>query len=138
MKRVFAHKRPSAKRRGATAVEFALAAPILFLFVFASVEFARANMIFNTIENAAYEGARRGVVPGATEPDCKAATQTLLDIVGIKNSTVTVDPTTINESTESVTVTVDVPMTVSNGYVASHFFLGKTLSVSITLPRESN
>jgi len=134
MKRFSLQKPKPSKRRGATAVEFALAAPILFTFVFLSVEFARANMIFNTIENAAYEGARRGVVPGATKDDCDTAAQTLLDIVGIQNSTVTTTP--IDENTTEVTVTVDVPMTTSNGYVASKFFLGETLTATVTLPRE--
>ena len=42
----------------------------MFLFMFAGMEFSRANMIRNVIENAAFEGARQGVVPGADAADC--------------------------------------------------------------------
>jgi len=39
-----------------TAVEFALVLPILLIFVFGEFEFARVNMLRNTMENAAFEG----------------------------------------------------------------------------------
>jgi len=124
-------------RQGAVAVEFALAAPVLFLFVFASVEFSRVNMIRNTIENAAYEGARRGVLPGATAANCAAVTQDLLDIIGVADSTITVNPMVILADTEEVTVTVEVPMTMANGYITPMYYLGRTLRAAVTLPRET-
>ncbi len=96
-------------RQGAVTVEFALAAPVLFMFVFASIEFSRVNMIRNTIENAAYEGARRGVLSGATAANCAAVTQDLLDIIGVADSTITVTPLVILANTQDVTVTVEVP-----------------------------
>ena len=45
-------------RHGVAAVEFALTVPFLFLFIFATYELGRANMIMHTTEAAAYEGAR--------------------------------------------------------------------------------
>ncbi len=54
-------------------VEFAICFPLLLLFFFAAFEFCRANMIRQTADNAAYEGARRAIVPGATAEDARAA-----------------------------------------------------------------
>ena len=124
------------RQRGAVTVEFAFTLPLLLLFVFSGFELSRVNMMRNSIENAAYEGARRGIVPGATAADCEATTQTILDIIDIKNSSITVTPTTIDANTETVTVSVEVPLTQSNGYVTPRFYLGKVLRASITLPRE--
>jgi Flp pilus assembly protein TadG len=125
------------KRKAAVTVELAIAAPILFLVVFGSIEFARANMIRNTMENAAYEGARRGVPPGATAANCEAAAQSMLDIIGVVNSTVTVTPGVIQPSTEEVTVTVSVPLA-TNSYILPRYVSATTLQASITLPRESD
>ncbi len=131
--------RPASRnhRRGAVTVEFAIAAPVLFLFVFAGVEFSRVNMIRNTIENAAYEGARRGVLPGATAANCEAVTQDLLDRIGVTDSTITVTPPVILADTQDLTVTVEVPMTMDNGYITPKYYLGTTLRASVTLPRET-
>ena len=129
-------RRKNARRSGATAVEFALVVPILLLFVFTALEFSRANMLRNTIENAAFEGARQGIIPGATASDAKTAAEDLVNSLQINDSTVTVSPSTIVASTEFVTVTVTAPMTMANHYVTPRFFLGKTPSASITLPRE--
>lgn len=125
------------RRSGAAVVEFAISAPVLFLMVFACIEFARANMIRNTIENAAYEGARSGILPGATSENCKAVAQELVRIIGVKEYSIAVEPEVIREDSQEVTVAVEVPMTVVNGYITPRFYLGRMLRASITLPRET-
>lgn len=124
-------------RRGAVTVEFALALPILLLFTFAGLEFSRVNMIRNTAINAAYEGARKGIVPGATAADCEAAATELLNFVEINGGTVVASPSPIQPSTDAVTVTVTVPITSANAFITPEFFLGKTIVTSVTLPREA-
>jgi len=124
------------RRRGVTTVEFALVLPMLLLIVFGAFEFSRANMLRNSIENAAFEGVRRGIIPGATASEAQTAAQDLLDILRINDSAITISPATIDDNTESVTVTVSAPMTMANHYVMPKFFLGKTLTASITLPCE--
>lgn len=123
-------------RRGVTSVEFAMTAPILFLLLLAAFEFSRVYALYHTCEIAAAEGARRGIVPGATAADCQTAAADELTLVGIKNYTVTVSPSTILTNTETISVTANVPVTLANGYILPRFFLGKTLSKTITLPRE--
>ena len=65
-------------RRGAAMSEFAIVAPLLFLFFFAAFEFCRVAMIRHTADNAVYEGCRAGVIPGATtgEADCTCKWET--------------------------------------------------------------
>jgi Flp pilus assembly protein TadG len=51
--------------RGATILETALVLPILFAVIFGILEFGRAYNIFQTVTNAAREGARYSVAPFA-------------------------------------------------------------------------
>ncbi len=107
-------------RRGAVTVEFALTVPILFLLIFASIEFSRFNMIRNAAANAAYEGCRRATVPGATAAQAQASASSVLTAAAITGSTVTVSPGTIATDTKIITVTVSVP-TAANSWVAAAF-----------------
>lgn len=122
-------------RQGAVVVEFAICAPLLFFFFFAAMEFSRANMIRQSVENAVYEGSRRGIVPGATADDCRNAAQVVLNTVSVNDAQVTVVPSVITQDTSEVTVSITVPMN-SNSWVAPLFFEGKNISNSMTLRRE--
>lgn len=122
-------------RSGAVVVEFAICAPILFMFFFAALEFSRVNMIRQTIENATYEGSRRGIVPGATADDCRNAAQAVLNTVSTNNATVNVSPSVITSNTSQVTVSISVPIN-DNSWVSPFFFKNKTLSNSMTMRRE--
>ncbi|WP_425397521.1 TadE/TadG family type IV pilus assembly protein [Aeoliella sp.] len=122
-------------RRGTTTVEFALCAPILFLFTFASFEYSRVNSLRQTAENAVYEGCRRGIVPGATVADVQASTQLVLDSVFTRNSTIAVTPSVITEDTSEVTVDVTIPLD-DNSWVFPNFFKGREVSSTLTLARE--
>lgn len=87
----------------------ALCLPILLMLLFGSYELARANMILHSTESAAYEGARTGIIPGATQEKIRESARVSLTAVGINNFTVNVDPRVIDETTENVSVTVLVP-----------------------------
>jgi Flp pilus assembly protein TadG len=104
------YRRRSMRRAcwGVVTVEFAICAPILFFFFFAALEFSRVNMIRQSVENAVYEGSRRGIVPGATAADCRAAAQNVLNTVMARNATIDVTPAVIVQDTPEVTVAVAV------------------------------
>lgn len=64
-------------RTGQNLVEFALVAPLLFLFTFGIMEFGWAFYVYSELSNAAREGARYAAVHGelcAQNPPCQLAT----------------------------------------------------------------
>lgn len=125
------------KTRGVTAVEFAMTAPLLFLFCLAGIEFSRANMLRHTAAIAASSGARQGIVAGATTKDCYDAAQAELTAVGIKEAAIQVLPSVITDETEMVAVGVSIPVTVSNAYVVPRFFVGGSMIRSAAITREA-
>jgi Flp pilus assembly protein TadG len=116
-------------------VEFAICVPILLLFFFAALEFSRVNMIRQTVENAIYEGCRRGIVPGATAANCRAAAQAVLNTISVQSATINVSPAVITRDTPQITVDIAIPVN-NNSWVAPLFFDGKVVSNSMTLRRE--
>ena len=110
-------------------------APIFFLLIFGGIEFASVHITQCAMENAAFEGARKGIVPGATVEQCKARAEALMEGAGINEFAVSVTPATITSSTDSVKVSVAVPMTVENKFGLSAFFNDTTLVKAIELPR---
>ena len=129
------HNNKRNRRRGATAVEFAITAPVVFLFFFAAYEFSRANMVRHTIEIAAYEGARRGIVPGATAADVSTRVNAVLAPSGMGGAIVSLTPSVIDRSTREVTVNVEVPLD-GNGWILPRFVGGLSLESASTLARE--
>jgi len=122
-------------RRGATVVEFALVAPIFFLFLLTSFEFGWLNVMRHTADNAAYEAARNAMVPGATAAEAVAKANSILKIVGARDAKVTVTPSVLTTSTKEVTVAVDLPMN-RNALIVPHFTKDRTLHSSSTLRTE--
>ncbi|MGC4005534.1 MAG: pilus assembly protein [Pirellulales bacterium] len=136
---LFSSARRNRKRRplqrGAALVEFALVAPILFMFFMACIEFSRINMIRNSIAISAYEGARRGIIPGATAAQAEATARASLAATGITPQSVTVSPATLTTSTEVVTVTVTAAGA-NNLWISPLFSGGMVLTKSASLSRE--
>jgi Flp pilus assembly protein TadG len=122
-------------RSGATAVEFAIVAPIFFLFLMAAFEFGWLNVLRHTADNAAYEAARAAMVPGGTAADARAKANSILSVIKARNVKVTVTPSVITTSTDHVTVAIDVPLS-SNALVTPHFTSNKTIHCSATLRTE--
>ncbi len=85
------HRHTSHTRAGAALVELALVLPILFLFFVGIVEVSRILLLQHSIDTAAYEGARAGMVPGATAAEAKAAAVQLLTAARLKDATISID-----------------------------------------------
>ncbi|MEZ6126074.1 MAG: TadE/TadG family type IV pilus assembly protein [Planctomycetaceae bacterium] len=128
------NRRPS-RRRGATIVEFAFVAPVFFTLLFAAIEFASLSTIRNTCNNAAYEGARKLVIPGAVADTGKTEAERIMGIVGVDTLTVTVTPSVIDDTTTSVTVRVEVPYA-DNAMFVPIFTGNVTLTAEVTLKTE--
>lgn len=114
----------------------AITLPILFLFVFTCVEFARMNVIRHSVDNAAYEAARRAIVPGATAADAESVARSILATVGTKGVSVSVTPAQIRLDTPEVRVDISVACD-QNGFITPVFFRGKQLTGRSTLRREA-
>src|SRR5210317_459873 len=82
-------------RRGATVVEFAVVAPVFFILLFGGIEFAILSTIRATSHNAAYEAARKLVIPGADPAVGIAEAERIMGVIGVDTLTVTVTPTVI-------------------------------------------
>ena len=124
-------KLSSRRRTGATSVEFAIVAPIFFTLVIASLEFGRLNIIRHTADQAAYEAARFAMVPGATAAEARSKAESMLKIVGARDSKITI----VGPTDDKVTVTVDVPLN-TNGWIAPKFTQNKTIHATSTLKTE--
>ena len=113
-------------RRGASIVEFAVVAPIFFLFVFGMIEFGRMLMVQQLITNAAREGARVAILPGSTTSQVNTAVTNYLT-GSVSGATISVNPDPPTSATygSAVTVTVSVPFS-SVSWTPKPFFLGST------------
>lgn len=123
------------QRSGAAVVEFAIVAPIFFLFLMAAFEFGWLNVLRHTADNAAYEAARTAMVPGATAAEAIAKANSILSIIKTRNATVTVTPAVLTSGSDHVTVTIDIPMS-KNALVVPRFTKNTTIHCSATLRTE--
>lgn len=97
------------RRRGATIAEFAVVCPVFFMLMFAGMEFSILSTIRSTANNAAYEAARKLVIPGAKADMGSDEAKRIMAVVGVRNLEVTVTPSVINDQTQEVTVKLDIP-----------------------------
>jgi len=123
------------QRRGATIAEFAIVAPVFFVLLFTGIEFSALNTIRCTANNAAYEGARKLVIPGASAATGSTEAERIMAIIGVRNLTVTVIPSTLTDETREVTVRVSVPYD-SNAIIMPWFTGGLVINSESTLRTE--
>jgi Flp pilus assembly protein TadG len=90
--------------RGTALLETALTLPLILLVSVSIFEFGRAYQMEQVLTNAAREGARVAVLPGASSSDVESR------VVGYLNS-----GQVPNASTASVIVTPNVPITIGAG-----------------------
>ena len=126
-------------RRGAAAVEFAVVAPLFFLMVFGMIEFGRMIMVQQVITNASREGARMGVLDGATTASVQAAVQNYLQGASVQGAQVTVNPDPPSSAGYGAPVTISVSVNFNQvSWLPSPMFLGgQSLSATSVMRRET-
>ena len=126
---------PSRKRRGAAAVEFAIIAPVFFMFIIGITEFGRAMMVQQTITNASRVGSRQAIVEDAVSADIQTSVLAYLTSNTVNGATVTVTPADLSTVGfgDNVVVTVSVPYDSVTWLPTSWFLAGQTLSASTTM-----
>ena len=124
------------RRRGATAVEFAFAAPALFAVIFVCAEFSRMSLMRDLAHHAAYEAARAVIVEGADSADALAVASSVVGRVGAKDVQVNVnDGEEITFDTDVVTVEVTIPME-KNSFFFSSVYEGRVIRATVSLNTE--
>jgi hypothetical protein len=122
-------------RTGAAAVEFAIVAPIFFIFMLGSLEFGRLNVIRHTADQAAYEAARQCMVPGATAAEARQHARRMLRIVGARGAQVAVTPAVLGPDVDEILVTVEVPLN-QNGWLTPRFTKNRSIEAMSRLRTE--
>jgi Flp pilus assembly protein TadG len=89
------------RRRGAALVETALVLPIFFGVVLGIIEFGRAFMVAQLLNNAAREGTRAAIMSGSTNTEVETAVKDFAS-------------STIGVSADLLTVTIDVSPATGN------------------------
>lgn len=130
-------RRGTQRHAGHVTVEMAVVLPIAFAFFFGAVETTRINTIINAAENAAYEGARVGILPGATKGRIKKAAREILDAALITGGSITITPDPLTDDDEPITVTVKIPLN-KNFWGENNLGKGKKVTRSCTLTRETS
>ena len=90
MSRSWRGARSSQREDGASALEFALVAPFLFMFLFAIVSFGVILAQMMALNNGAREGARFGVVDEKTCSQIASAARDASSAVAVNTASVTV------------------------------------------------
>jgi Flp pilus assembly protein TadG len=129
------------KRRGASTVEMAFAAPLLILMVFGIMEIAHAFMVQHLMQDAARQGCRAGLLPYATNSSVTSTSNQLLMSEGITTATINIlvngsagDVAQAN-SGDAVTVNITVPSSDISIVPGLGYLTGQT-HASVTLRRE--
>ncbi|MGD0901169.1 MAG: TadE family protein [Thermoguttaceae bacterium] len=123
------------RRRAAAAVEFAVCVSVLFLVIFAIIEFSRLSQLQHAVRQAALEGARTGMTLDATTTTTQNKANQILNMVGVTDGTVTVSPNPLAYTSPSVSVTVSVDPA-GNSWWMQFLTAGHPLTATITLDRE--
>ena len=125
------------KRWGVAAVEFAVVAPVFFLFVFGLIEFGRAIMVQQMITNASREGARLAVLDGTTTAEVETTVEGYLSTIEGASVTVNPDPPENAGFGQPVSVTVSVGFDQVSWLPSPMFLNGRVLSATTAMRRES-
>ncbi|WP_345688785.1 TadE family protein [Novipirellula caenicola] len=103
-----------ATRMAASAVEFALVAPLMIAFTFGLVELGRMMLVKQTATHASREGARIAVRPAATTSEVVERVNDELALMGIQDATVETVPSSIETATSGGIVTVRIAIDISS------------------------
>jgi Flp pilus assembly protein TadG len=127
------------KRRGASAVEFAIVAPVFFLVVLGIIEFGRMVMVQQVITNAAREGARIAVLDSATPARVTQRVNDYLTAASLRGATITMTPNPPASATFDQPVTVEVRLPFSAVSALSRPFMssGTVLTARSVMRRET-
>jgi len=122
-------------QKGGTLLEGAITLMLFFTLIFGVLEFGRAYNLYQTITNAAREGARYSVAPFSgtsnlpNTTQVQARVQQYLDSVGARNTTISVDQTSAGTVNGVNTVYTTIQVTAPYSFI---FFPFGTVNMQTT------
>lgn len=127
-------------RRAAAVVEAAICIPVIIILMFGTLEISAGFFLQESLEIAAYEGARTGVKRRATR---EQAIQRVQDILAARNvelgdsGSITIEPADFStlEALDPITVTVTAPSTGNSALIFDHV-VGRMVTGSVRMARE--
>ncbi|MFQ5973899.1 MAG: TadE/TadG family type IV pilus assembly protein, partial [Alphaproteobacteria bacterium] len=121
---------------GSVAVEFAILAPVLMIFLFGIIEFGSLLYVHNNMENAARETARRMAVGALSAADAQQYADNFLAYSGMTFTVAASEPDPTDPTDTDVSVTISVPMA-DAAMVGFPVPLGGTLQAGVTMRSET-
>lgn len=130
-------RRARLERRGASAVEFAIVAPLFFMLVFGCIEFGRALMVQQILTNASRVGAREAITLNATASEVMTTAANYASSTSVSGVTVAVSPDpAAAQAGDMVSVTVSVPFNNVSWIPAPWFMGGASLDATSVMRKE--
>lgn len=125
------------KRRGAAIVELAITLPVFVLILMGTIEATSMIFLQQSLQIAAYEGARISLVPTSELENVNEGCHLILTGRGVDNFTTSVSPSSFPTQPygTAITVTVTAPCA-DNSLFTPWFYAGKTLTADCTMMKE--
>lgn len=133
------YRRVLTARRGSSAVEFAVIAPVMILFTFGLIEISRLMLVKQTITHATREGARVAVRPMGSLGEVTQIIQDELLVQGIEESVIVTDPTNLESAEPGSEVTVRVSVGINSiSWLPGYFSFAPSEIVAETCMRREH
>ncbi|MBK8267624.1 MAG: pilus assembly protein [Planctomycetes bacterium] len=97
-------------RRGTTAVELAMVAPVLLLMMLGAIEGGYGFMVKQTVSLAANRAARQATLPGSTSEDVNNMVDEVMSHAGLTGYEVNTNIDELDANDKQVTVEVSIPL----------------------------
>lgn len=126
-------------RTGVAAVELALCMPLIIMLLIGTIDACSMIFLKQSLEIAAYEGARTALIPSATSTDITNDCMQVMTDRSISGAVVTISPNDLSSANvgDHISVTVSAPCD-PNTIISGGFHEGQTVSVTVQGMKEFN
>ena len=124
-------------RKGTTAVEFAVVAPVILLFVFSLIELSKLMLFEGKVTSATLVGLREATLVDATPSGVVRVVLNELAQSGITDVSIQITPQNFDSKVQTLGIRLDVPLSRANGFNIGHLIVGNSVvRKSIQFDRE--